>query len=62
MKLPDELNEYEIFANKNLESTLRTRLSELKDGQCEFILCLENCRSQEAHQLFKQIAYTELGK
>lgn len=62
MKLPEKYNKYEIFANENLEDTLRARLSELKNGQCEFILCLENCRNQKVHQFFKQIAYNELGK
>jgi hypothetical protein len=62
MKLPDKPDEYEILANRNLANILRDRLSKLKNEQCQFILCLENCRNPEIHQLFKQIAYTEFGK
>jgi len=62
MKLPKKLDEYEVSANRNLESTLRNYLSELKNKQCQFILCLENCRNPEIHQLFKQIAVNEFGK
>jgi eukaryotic translation initiation factor 2C len=62
MKLPDKPDEYEILANRNLANILRDRLSKLKNEQCQFILCLENCRNLEIHHLFKQIAYNELGK
>jgi len=62
MKLPDKPDEYEILANRNLANILRDILSKLKNEQCQFILCLENCRNPEIHHLFKQIAYNELGK
>ncbi|CAF1452154.1 unnamed protein product [Adineta steineri] len=57
MRLPKNPDEYEIFADRNLENTLRDRLSNLKNKQYQFVLCLENCRNTEIHQLFKQIAY-----
>ncbi len=62
MKLPENPDEYEIYADTNLERTLRNRLSKLKNNQCQFILCLENCRNPDIHELFKQIACTEFGK
>jgi hypothetical protein len=62
MKLPNKPDQYEIVSNRNLANTLRDCLSKLKNEQCQFILCLENCRNPEIHQLFKQIACTELGK
>ncbi len=62
MTLPDNPDEYEIIADRNLENKLRDRLSRLKNEQCQFILCLENCRDPSIHELFKQIAYTEFGK
>jgi hypothetical protein len=62
MKLPSKPDEYEIFADRNLENTLRDCLSKLKNKQCQFILCLENCRNLDIHELFKQIACTEFGK
>jgi hypothetical protein len=62
MQLPENPDEYEILADRNLEHTLRDRLSKLKNKQCEFILCLENCRNPEIHEVFKQIACTEFGK
>ncbi|CAF3592980.1 unnamed protein product [Rotaria socialis] len=61
MALPENLDEYEIFVDRNLESTLRNRLSRLKNNQCQFILCLSNCRNQEIHRIFKQIASIEFG-
>ncbi len=62
MGLPENPEEYELYDDRNLENTLRDRLSKLKNKQCQFILCLENCRNPEIHELFKQIAYTEFGK
>jgi len=62
MKLPKKPDEYEVFDNGNLESALRNCLSKLKNNQCQFILCLENCRNPEIHQLFKRIAVNEFGK
>ena len=59
MNLPEHPDEYEIYAERGLENTLRNRLSRLKNNQCEFILCLENCRDPEIHKIFKQIAYSE---
>ncbi|CAM4764127.1 unnamed protein product [Rotaria magnacalcarata] len=61
MKLPEYPDKYEIFANRNLENELRNCLSELKNKQCQFILCLENCRDPGVHELFKQIACIEFG-
>ncbi|CAF3312114.1 unnamed protein product [Rotaria socialis] len=61
MELPKYHDEYEIFANRNLKSELRNCLSELKSKQCQFILCLENCRDPGVHELFKQIACIEFG-
>ena len=62
MKLPQTPDECEIYSDRNLRNVLRNRLSKLKDEQCQFILCLENCRNPEVHQIFKQIASTEFGK
>jgi hypothetical protein len=62
MGLPENPEEYELYDDRNLENTLRDRLSKLKNKQCQFILCLENCRNPKIHELFKQIASTELGK
>jgi hypothetical protein len=62
MKLPETSDEYEIYYDRNLRSVLQNLLSKLKNEQCQFILCLENCRNPEVHQIFKQIASTEFGK
>ena len=62
MYLPEHLDECEIYAERGLENTLRNRLSRLKNNQCEFVLCLENCRDPEIHKIFKQIAYSEFGE
>jgi hypothetical protein len=62
VELPENPDEFEILADRNLEHVLRDRFSKLKSKQCEFILCLENCRNPEIHELFKQIAYSEFGK
>ncbi|CAF1157499.1 unnamed protein product [Rotaria sp. Silwood1] len=61
MTLPEYPNEYEIFADRNLEDKVRSVLSKLKHKQCQFILCLENCRNSKIHELFKQIACNEFG-
>lgn len=61
MTLPDTPDEYEIFVDRNLENKLRNYLTRLKNNQCQFILCLANCRSSEIHQIFKQIASIEFG-
>lgn len=62
MKLPTMPDEYEIFADRNLENKLRNHLTKLKNMQCEFILCLENCRDPLIHEVFKQITCGEFGK
>jgi hypothetical protein len=62
MELPENPDEYEVVADRYLEDKLRDRLSKLKNKQCEFILCLENCRNPDIHELFKQIACIEFGK
>ena len=62
MSLPENPGEFEIFAEGNLEKDIRSRLSKLKGEGCQFILCLENCRDPNIHELFKQIACNDLGK
>ena len=62
MNLPQYPDEYEIYVDQYLETALRSRLSQLKNNQCEFVICLENCRDPEIHKVFKRIAYSEFGK
>ncbi|UJR32244.1 hypothetical protein I4U23_019710 [Adineta vaga] len=61
MGLPENCDENEVFADKNIESNLRRHLSKLKEGQCQFVLCLENCQNPQIHEVFKKIACNELG-
>ncbi|CAF3721515.1 unnamed protein product [Adineta steineri] len=61
MALPENPDEYEIVADRDLERKLRNHFSKLKNWGCQFILCLENCRNKEIHSVFKQIAYLEFG-
>jgi predicted peroxiredoxin len=62
MKLPQNYDEFEVLVNKQLEKKLRDIFNQLKKNGCELVLCLENSRDQQAHDLFKRIAYTEYGK
>ncbi|CAF0871845.1 unnamed protein product [Adineta ricciae] len=61
MQLPQERNEFEIYADRNLDRNLRDYLGECKRRQYEFILCVENCRNPQVHEAFKRIAYHEYG-
>ena len=62
MYLPQKCDESEILVDRQLEKKLRDTFNRLKNNGCEFILCLENSRDQQAHDLFKRIAYKEYGK
>lgn len=60
--LPKNIQMFDFQDHRKLDKELFERLSELKNQQCEFILCLENCQSTQIHSLFKQIATGDLGK
>ena len=58
MKLPKYPDEHEIFADRNLENTLRDRLFKLKNKQCDFILYtnVTSMKSSAAKKIFGRVA------